>query len=212
MSEPQSPEPLWLRWARELHSVAQSGLTYSENPYDLERYHDVRRVGAEIFSQHAGVAPERVLDLFDRDPGYVTPKVDVRGVVFREGKVLLVRELLDGGRWTLPGGWADVNETPSSACCREVWEESGFEVRATKLMAVLDRSLHGAGNYPFTIYKMFFLCEIVGGEATESHETSGAEFFGEHELPELSSPRTSPTQLALAFAHLRDPHRPADFD
>ena len=212
MNKPSSSEPPWLLWARELHSLAQSGLTYSENPYDLERYRDVRRISAEIFARQGGVEPERVLALFDGNPGYVTPKVDVRGAVFRDGKILLVRELLDGGRWTLPGGWADVNETPSSACCREVFEESGFEVRATKLMAVLDRSLHGGGTYPFTIYKMFFLCEIVGGEAAESHETGGAEFFAEDELPELSTPRTAPAQLALAFAHLRDPARAADFD
>lgn len=206
-------EAQWLIWARELHSLAQAGRLYADNPFDLERYDDLRRVAAEIFSAYGGIDTREVLDLFDKDVGYATPKIDVRGVVFREDKIMMVREIQDDGRWTLPGGWADVNESPSSGVCREVFEESGYEVRAVKLLGVFDRSRHIEHNpLPFTIYKLFFQCEIIGGAPGQSHETGGVAFWGEEEIHDLSVARTAPTQLSLMFQHLRDPQRPADFD
>src|SRR5512136_250247 len=137
-----SLEPHWLQWARQLQAIAQNGLTYAQNAYDVERYTAVRQIAAEMMAAGSDTDLSRVLDLFSGEVGYATPKVDVRGVVFRGDALLLVKELVDDGRWTLPGGWADPNESPGEAVVREVFEESGFQTRAVKLLAVYDRSKH----------------------------------------------------------------------
>ncbi|MHB1295761.1 MAG: NUDIX hydrolase [Anaerolineae bacterium] len=204
--------PPWLDWAIRLQAIAQNGLTYAENPFDRERYEAVRRLAAEVMAAGAGTTIEPVLDLFARETGYATPKVDVRGVVFREGRVLLVQEHSDG-RWTLPGGWADVQETPTEAVEREVREESGYLTRATKLLAVYDRSRHPhEPPYPYHIYKLFIRCDLVGGEAAGSHETDAVGFFEEHALPELSISRVTASQIARLFEHYRQPNLPTDLD
>ncbi|MBN1247246.1 MAG: NUDIX hydrolase [Anaerolineae bacterium] len=206
-------EPHWLRWAKALRSLAQAGLTYSESPFDHDRYTHVLAIAAEMTADHTGADYADVQQRFVDAEGYETPKIDVRGVVFRDGRVLLVRELLDGGRWTLPGGWADVSDRPSQAVEREVWEESGYRVRATKVLAVYDRRLHG--HTPFHlwgIYKLFFGCELLGGEPSASIETSGAAFFGEDEIPELSLGRVTPEEITRLFEHHRHPDWPTDFD
>jgi ADP-ribose pyrophosphatase YjhB (NUDIX family) len=206
-------EPNWLRWAKQLAALAQNGLTYSDSVYEIERYEQIRRIAAEMMSAGFELDTKTFLDLFPREKGYETPKVDVRGAAFRGDQILLVREKLDGG-WTLPGGWADPCQTPSEAVVREVFEESGFEARVTKLAAVYDRSSHPhLPLMPFHVYKLFFLCEITGGTATESHETTGVGFFAEDHLPEqLSVSRTLPFQLARMFEHHRNPALPTDFD
>jgi ADP-ribose pyrophosphatase YjhB (NUDIX family) len=210
---PTTFEPQWLRWARELQALAQTGLEFADNHYERHRYEAVRSIAAEMAAAGSDASQERISGWFGSEFGYATPKVDVRGVVFRDDAILLVKELSDDGRWTLPGGWADVNDSPSEAAVREVREESGFETRAIKLLAVYDRSLHPhAPPYPYHIYKLFFLCEIIGGQATESEETGGAGFFGENDIPELSLARTTPYQVTRLFAHHRHPDWPADFD
>ena len=156
--------------------------------------------------------PSQITDLFSREVGYATPKDDVRGVVFRDNTILLVKERADG-LWTLPGGWADVNESPSEAVVREVYEESGYRTRAAKLLAVFDRSKHcNIPPLPFHIYKLFILCELLGGDAATSNETDEVAFFPEEDLPELSLFRTTPVQVARLFEHLRCPGLPSDFD
>lgn len=210
--DPRGQEPAWLTWARELHSLSQAGLTYTKDQFDIERYRAVRRVAARMMASGSGMAFDSVLGLFEQDSGYATPKVDVRGAVIRGDNILLVREASDG-RWCLPGGWADVNETPRQCVAREVKEESGFDVTVTKLAAVFDRSLQdGAPPAPHSIYKLFFLCDIVGGEATPSQETTEVAFFSARKLPELSRGRTVESQIARMFAHHRDPSLPTDFD
>ena len=212
MSNTPSRDPQWLQWSKRLMAIAQNGLTFAENPFDRERYEAVRAIAAEILSDHTGSDPSQIVDLFSREVGYATPKVDVRGVVFRDDTILLVKERADG-LWTLPGGWADVNESPSEAVVREVFEESGYRTRATKLLAVLDRSKHPhVPSLPFHIYKLFILCELLGGEAVTSHETEAVAFFREHELPDFSLPRTTPEQVARLFEHRRCPEFPPDFD
>ncbi len=173
----------------------------------------VREVAAEMMAAGFDAPMARIQELLAGENGYATPKVDTRGVVFREGKLLLVRELADGGRWTLPGGWADVNDTPSAAVEREIFEEAGFITRAEKLLAVYDRSKHDhEPPYPFHIYKLFFRCAIIGGEATTSMETGEVAFFGPDEIPELSGSRVTAGQIARCFAHLHQPDWPTDFD
>jgi len=213
MTGRQATTPRWLSWARSLRSLAQAGLSYSPGPYDLERYEKVLSIAAEIVADHTGAGVPEVTALFAAERGYETPKVDVRGVVFREGRLLLVRELADHGRWTLPGGWADVGDRPSEAVEREVREESGYDVRAVKLLAVHDRRLHG--HTPpalWGIYKLYFLCELLGGGPQASIETSGAAFFAEEEIPELSLGRTTPEVIARLFDHARHPDWLTDFD
>ena len=205
-------DPKWLQWSKQLMAIAQNGLTYVNNPFDKERYEAVRAIAAEILSDHTGSEPSQIVDLFSRESGYATPKVDVRGVVFRDDTILLVKERADG-LWTLPGGWADVNEAPSEAVVREVYEESGYRTRATKLLAVLDRSKHPhVPPLPFHIYKLFFLCELLGGDAETGHETEAVAFFRKRELPEISVSRTTPEQIARLFQHWQMWDLPADFD
>lgn len=204
----------WLESAQRLQAIAQNGLTYSENPFDIERYQQIQQVAAEMLAAYSDTEPSYVLNLFAKEIGYATPKVDVRAAVFQDNKILLVRERLDGGRWTLPGGWVDVGESPSVAVEREVREESGYEVRAIKLVAVYDRSHSRHGHPPFLhhTYKLFFQCELTGGTATESYETAEASFFAEDAIPELSLSRVVPTQISRLFEHARHPDWATDFD
>lgn len=203
--------PLWLRWSQELQAIAQNGLHYATNEYDHERYEAIARISAEISAVHLGLDPAALLPVFRGELGHATPKVDVRGVVFDGDALLLVREREDGG-WTLPGGWADVGETPASAVVREIWEESGYRTRALKVLAVFDRNRQGHPPHPFHIYKILFHCELLEGKATPSNETSEVGFFREHEIPELSLARVLPEQIARVFQHRLHPQWPADFD
>ena len=207
--------PQWLIWARELQALAQSGLTYADDPYDRERYERVREIAAAMFAagsgDGAGAEVEALSRLFAEQQGYATPKVDVRGAAFRDGRILMVQEQTDG-LWSLPGGWADVNQSPEEAVLREIREETGFEAETVKLAALLDRDRQGHPPFAFSCYKVFFLCRIVGGEARPSFETPDVGFFGPEALPPLSPGRILPEQIALMFAHQADPDRPTDFD
>ncbi|MBN2312505.1 MAG: NUDIX hydrolase [Sedimentisphaerales bacterium] len=205
-------DPVWLQWAKELAAIAQNGLTFSENAYDIERYQAIRRIAAEMMSARSDLDTDTLMSLFEREEGYATPKVDVRGVVFRENKILLVEEKIDGG-WTLPGGWADPCQSPSECVVREIREESGYETEARRLLAVYDRSKHPhKPPIPFHIYKMFFLCEITGGGPKVSHETTAVDFFPEDDIPELSISRVLPDQIARMFESYRNPDLPIYFD
>ncbi len=205
-------EPKWLDWARQLAAISQSGLTYSDSQYEIERYRAISDIAAEMMGAGGDMEKVRLAELFSRQAGYATPKVDVRGAAFRDDEILLVKESVDG-LWTLPGGFADVGDSPSEAVERELLEESGFESRATKLCAVYDRNKHPhKPSFPFHLYKMFFLCQITGGEPRTSSETDAVEFFAENEIPPLSEGRVLPQQIERMFQHYRDPSLPTDFD
>lgn len=206
------PNLKWLEWAQRLQSIAQAGLTYASNPYDLERYAAIRELAAEILASHTDANFQVLLNLLACQTGYATPKVDVRGVIFQNGKILLVRELSDDGKWTLPGGWADLGNLPSQAVEREVFEETGFQVRASKLLAVHDRNLHGHPPTLFPTYKLLFRCEILSGSPADNLETAQPTFYAEDEIPRLSLERTTPDQIHRIFEHLRHPDWPTDFD
>lgn len=201
----------WLKWVQSIHSIAQAGLTYTENPFDVERYHKLQEIAAEILSEHTSLEPAQVVAILEGESGYATPKLDVRGVVFKEDRILLVKELADGG-WTLPGGWVDLNESPRRAAEREVWEESGFEVRAVRLLGVYDRNLHGFPVQFFHSYKLFILCELIGGSPTTSIETGGAEFFARDQIPPLSVARVTPELMERMFEHHIHPDWATDLD
>src|SRR5438132_13851163 len=169
-------EARWLAWVRRLQAIAKNDLMFIKDPFDRERYEHVRSVAADILASLSDMDPALIRDLLRGEQGYATPKVDVRGAVFHENRVLLVREQADG-LWTLPGGWADVGESPAEAVVREIREESGFETQVSKLVALYDRTKHAHPPMLFHVYKAFFLCDLVGGSASTSHETSEAAFF-----------------------------------
>lgn len=198
---------------RSLQALARTGLHFCRDEYDRERYEQIERIAAELLATGAALTPDELQRAWGRDTGYVTPKVEVRGAVFRrdDGKVLLVRETADG-LWTLPGGWADVNEAPSTAVRKEIEQESGFRTRVTKLAALYDRNAHGHTPSLFHSWKAFFLCDIVGGEARGSYETDALEFFAPDALPPLSVGRCTAPQILRMRQHWLAPELPTDFD
>ena len=203
--------PRWLEWAREIQALAQTGYHYSENEYQRQRNQRLAEIAAEIVSEHTDLEASSLAETFQAQIGYATPRVDVRGAVFSGGKLLLVRERMDGG-WTLPGGWADVGDVPSQAAEREVLEEAGFRVKARKVIGVYDANRGGPLEL-FHAFKIMFLCDLIDGEARPSHETSEVAFFGLDEIPEiLSGERTQPRQIVDAFATLKDQNLPTIFD
>lgn len=205
-------DPKWLDWAKRLQAIAQNGLTFADNHFDLERYEQVQQIAAEILADKASVNTKDVIDLFVREKDYATPKVDVRGAAFRDDRILLVKESSDGN-WALPGGWADVGESPSECVEREVREEAGFMVRAERLAAIYDRSKHPHKPLMhYHVYKLFFICEITGGEPTTSEETEEVAFFDQNNLPELSITKTLPEQITKMFEYHHRPDLPVYFD
>lgn len=209
-------------WARKIQSIAQIGLEYATEPYDRDRYTALRALSAEMMAESSGVpaflppSPRlrraEWLELFGKETGYATPKVDVRGAVFRGSEILLCKERSDG-KWSLPGGWADVNDPPSMAVIREVREETGYDVRCTKLAAVLDRDLHyHEDQRPFHSYKLMFLCEMTGQGGTLDHDIEEARFFPVGNLPDLSKARTLPMHIELLWKHHTNPALPTEFD
>jgi ADP-ribose pyrophosphatase YjhB (NUDIX family) len=204
-------DPSWLTIGRELRAIAQIGLTFCRDPFDRQRFERVRELAASLIAERSGRSAEALLEYFRGHSGYATPKVDVRAAAFSDGRVLLVREISDGA-WTLPGGWADVNQSAAESVVREVAEESGFQARALKLAAVYDYRKRNRPHHLDSIYKMFFICELTGGSARASIETSEASFFALDALPPLSVGRTTAAQIERMFQHAENPHLPTDFD
>jgi len=203
--------PRWLVWAREIQALSQTGLHYAENDYQQERNQRLSEIAAEIISEHSEINYPALVCLFREQSGYATPRIDVRGAVFRDGELLLVRERMDGG-WTMPGGWADVGDVPSEAVEREVWEETGFQVSAEKLVGVYDANRTNPMEI-FHAYKIVFFCEILAGEPRPSHETSEVEFYGYDQIPRsLSGERTKPRHIQDAFDAFANPTIHTVFD
>ena len=197
--------------ARKLQALARTGLHFSSTEYDRDRYEEIERIAIELLAGDGAVDLGVLTALFAGEKGYVTPKVEVRAAVFVERRVLLVRERLDG-LWTLPGGWADVNETPSEAVLKEIEQESGFRARIVKLAGLYDRRRHHPGATLFHSWKAFFVCRIVGGEARGSYETDAVEFFDLDALPPMSLGRSTPRQVQRMYQHHLRPELPTDFD
>jgi ADP-ribose pyrophosphatase YjhB (NUDIX family) len=197
-----------------LAALAQDGLTYGADDYDLDRYRQLARLAAELFSTLSGRPADELAVELGRDSGYATPKVDVRGAIFDDAeRVLLMREKIDG-RWSLPGGWADPGDSPSAAVTREILEETGYHSSAVKLIACWDRELQGhLPPLPVHVYKLFFLCRRNGtAQPPAALETLDVGWFPLDGLPPLSLSRVHPRQLGRALAHHRDPSLPTEFD
>jgi ADP-ribose pyrophosphatase YjhB (NUDIX family) len=202
-----------LGWARELQAIAQSGLAWEPREYDRQRFEQVRRVAAEIIACADGGEPERIEGILGAETGHATPKIDVRGVVFRGDEILLVQER-EGGGWSLPGGWVDVGESPSEAVAREVLEESGYLARPVKLLGLYDRDRHGFPTHFWHIWKAFFLCELESEEQRPlGYETLAAAFFARGSLPSpLRFADPTRRQIERCFDQLEHPEWPTAFD
>jgi ADP-ribose pyrophosphatase YjhB (NUDIX family) len=201
----------WLEWLRQVQAIAQNGLAFTRDPFDRERYTQLAELVAGLLSAQLSIPVGAARALFEDERGYATPKVDVRGGVFDGDRVLLVRERADG-RWTLPGGWVDVNDAPSEAVAREIHEESGYRARAVKLAALVDKNRHPHPPGVHHIYKLFFVCELLGGSPAASNETDAVDFFPVRALPELSTGRVLSSQIERLYEHRLNPGLPTDFD
>ena len=194
----------WLEWAKELQFLAQAGLTYSKDCYDIERFERIREIAAEMVAYKTEIPLNKVKDLFCNETGFQTPKIDTRAAIFKENKILLVKET--SGTWSLPGGWCDVMESVKSNTEKEVWEEAGLKAEAVKLIAIQDRNKHNVPPYAYGIMKVFFLCTVSGGEFQENIETTASEYFALDELPELSLEKNTKEQIQMCFEAYADPN------
>jgi ADP-ribose pyrophosphatase YjhB (NUDIX family) len=202
--------PKWFDWAREIFSLAQAGITYSSNEYDIQRYKRLQEITAEMLANQSELSREAILKSFSMQNGYATPKIDVRGAVIRDGKILLVKEKADG-KWSMPGGWGDIGDAPAEMVAREVWEESGFRVNVDKVVGLYDANRLQPFEF-YHVYKLVFLCSIISGEPTPSIETLDVDFFGMDNLPPLSEIRTNKRILGEVFAHYENAGRPTFFE
>ena len=196
--------PQWLEWAVELQFMAQAGITYAKDPYDLERFQRLREIAAEIMSAKSGLDTGTVRGLFCSETGFQTPKMDTRAAIFREGKILLVKEK-GSGLWSMPGGWVDVNQSVRDNTIKEVREEAGLEVEAVRLIALHDRNRHNPPPYAYGVCKVFVLCEEKGGSFQPNLETSESRWFGRDELPPMALEKNTPEQALLCFDAADDP-------
>ena len=200
----------WLEWAKELQFLAQAGLTYSKDCYDIERFERIREIAAEMVAYKTEIPLNKVKDLFCNETGFQTPKIDTRAAILKENKILLVKET--SGTWSLPGGWCDVMESVKSNTEKEVWEEAGLKAEAVKLIAIQDRNKHNVPPYAYGIMKVFFLCIVSGGEFQENIETTASEYFALDELPELSLEKNTKEQIQMCFEAYADPNWKVVFD
>ena len=202
-----------IQWARKVQAIAQNGLQFTQDSFDRERYEQLQELVTTILTAETGITPGQLQGLWLGDEGYATPKVDVRGGVFDQDRVLLVRERSDG-KWTLPGGWVDVGDSPAFAVESEIREESGYLAKAVKLAALLDRNnpVHGHPPSILHIYKLFFICERTGGAPTVSNETDGVDFFPVNSLPPLSTGRATQAQIERLYRHQLNRGLPTEFD
>ena len=195
---------LFLTWTKDLQSIAQAGLYYGKDVFDRERYEKIREISAQMMSEISDLDVGKVKDLFCNEIGYQTPKIDTRSAIFKNDRILLVRE--KNGTWSLPGGWCDYNVSVAENAVKETREESGFEVQVIRLIAVQDRAKHNSPLYPYGVCKMFFECSITGGEFKENSETTAVDFFTENSLPDLAIEKNNEEQLKMCFKAHRDEH------
>jgi len=203
--------PQWLNWAREIQQLSQTGSAFAVTDYEKQRYKRLTEITAEIVAHHTLIEKEAIEKVLMKQPGYATPKIDVRAAIIKDDKILLVQEISDE-RWAMPGGWADVGDIPSEVAVRETKEESGYDVKPTKVIGVYDANRLGGQLEFFHAFKIVFLCELIGGEAATSDETQDVSFFNFNDLPTLSLNRTNDKHIKEILAHLKNLQRSTFFD
>ncbi len=187
----------WLQWAVELQSIAQTGLYYCKDKFDIERFERVREIAAEMIQYKSDISAEKVKDLFCCETGYQTPKLDSRAAIFKDNRILLVKER--NGAWALPGGWVDVDLSVKENIIKEVREEAGLHVTADKVIAVQDREKHNLPIYAYKICKIFVLCTVTGGSFKKNIETTESGYFLPDKLPKLATEKNSAEQINMCF-------------
>lgn len=201
----------WLKWAIEIQSLSQIGLTYTKDVYDRERYQRLREISAEMLAKKTEVSIEKVKDLFCHETGYQTPKLDTRAAIFRNNKILLVHE--NNGTWSLPGGWCDVLESVKSNTEKEVREETGLNVKAVKIISIQDRNKHNKPVYAYGVCKIFVLCEVINGKFVENIETTEIRYFSSQDLPHnLAEEKTNKEQIEMCFKAYLNENWQTQFD
>ena len=201
----------WLKWAIEIQSLAQAGLTYTDNVYDIERYERLREIAAEIIEEKSNISLEKVKDLFCNENGYQTPKIDTRAAIFKDDKILLTHE--NNGTWAMPGGWCDVLESVASNTIKEVKEETGLDVETIKIISIQDRNKHNKPIYAYGVCKIFVLCNVIGGEFIENIETTEIKYFSLDEIPNnLAEEKTNNEQIEMCFNAYKDEKWQTQFD
>lgn len=200
----------WLDWAVEMQAIAQNGLAYGKDIYDIERYEQLRRLSAEMLAYQTEIPPDKIRTLFCGESGYQTPKLDTRAAIFQDGKILLVRE--KNGKWSLPGGWVDVNESIASNTIKEIWEEAGLHAECLRLIALQDRNRHNLPYYAYGICKIFMLCRSLGGDFRPNSETTASRYFGLDELPPLAEEKNTREQIVMCFNAQADENWKVQFD
>lgn len=200
----------WLKWAVELQAIAQNGLFYGKDKFDIERYERIRNISAEMLSYKTEISVEKVKDLFCGDKGYQTPKIDTRAAIFKDNKILLVHE--SNGKWSLPGGWCDVDISTEENTVKEVREEAGLDVVVKRIIAVQDREKHNLPVYAYKVCKIFMQCEVIGGKFRPNIETTGFDYFGIDELPDLAEEKNNREQIEMCFKAMNSEHWEALFD
>ncbi len=196
---------------KKIQAIAFAGLEYCENDFDRERYDELKKLSQLLLAEITDTPVEKIQNLFANEIGYQTPKVDVRAVVFKENKILMVKEKIDG-RWSIPGGWADIGYSPSEIAIKEAKEESGADVKPIRLLAVIDKLKCGYPISPFHIYKIFILCELVKNNFSSGTETSEVNFFSTDDLPPLSGARITEEQIHMLFHLWENPSEQVVFD
>lgn len=202
MNEQNNLYEPWLGWAKELQFLAQCGLAYSQNKFDIERFERIREISSEMISYKSGISKEKVKDLFCSETGFQTPKIDTRAAIFKDGKILLVQE--NNGKWSLPGGWCDACESVKSNTEKEAREEAGVDVEAERIIAIQDRKRHNLPEYAYDIIKIFVLCRLIGGEFKKNTETLASGFFDEDNLPTLAEEKNNPEQIKMCFEFFKN--------
>lgn len=187
----------WLEWAVELQAIAQAGLHYTKDCFDQERFERIREISAEIISRQSEMPVEKVKDLFCCETGYQTPKIDSRAAIFKNNRILLVKE--SDGKWSLPGGWVDVNLSVKENIIKEVREEAGLDVEVEKVIAVQDREKHNLPIYACKICKIFIQCSVNGGSFKANNETTDSRYFSLEELPPLATEKINAEQIKMCF-------------
>ena len=201
----------WLKWAIEIQSLAQAGLEYTNNVYDIERYERLREISAEMIAEKTDLNIDKVKNLFCNETGYQTPKIDTRAVIFKDNKILLVHE--NNGTWSLPGGWCDVLESIKSNTEKEVKEETGLNVEAIKVISIQDRNKHNKPIYAYGVCKVFVLCDIIDGEFIKNIETTEIKYFSLDNLPNnLAEEKTNKEQIEMCFEAYKDKNWQVQFD
>lgn len=197
---------------KKIKAIAQTGLLYSTDEYNRDRYTELDEISNHLLHDVSAAPLELIRNFYLEVKEYPTPKTDIRAVIFNEqGEILMVREQSDG-KWSLPGGWADIGCTPSEVAIKEVREETGFIVKAFKLLAVLDKRNYPHPPEPEYVYKHFIQCYITGGALVSAHDIKEVAFFPQYALPDLSGNRIVRSQLDLMFEFLYNADKPTIFD